>query len=43
MVRKRAHERWETKFANYEVIYQAIRPTAKSLTKSGGPKTPSAI
>jgi hypothetical protein len=43
MVQKRAHERWETKLANCEVTHQVIWPIAKSLAKSGGPKTPSEI
>jgi hypothetical protein len=43
MVRKRALERWETKLANCEVTPQAVWPVAKSLTKEGGPKAPSAI
>jgi hypothetical protein len=43
MVRKRALERWETKLANCEVTPQALWPIAKSLSKRGVPKTPSAI
>jgi hypothetical protein len=43
MVRKRALERCETKLANCEVTPQAIWPIAKSLSKTGGPKTPSAF
>jgi hypothetical protein len=43
MVRKRTLERWKTMFANCEVTPQVIRPTAKSLTKTGGPKAPTAI
>jgi hypothetical protein len=43
MVRKRAVERWETELANCEVTPQAIWPIAGSLTKMGGPNTPSAI
>jgi hypothetical protein len=43
VVRKRALERWETKMENCEVILQAIWPIAKSLTKRGGPKAPTAI
>jgi hypothetical protein len=43
MVWKRALERWETKLGNCEVTPQAIWPIVKSLTKSGGPKAPSAI
>jgi hypothetical protein len=42
-VQKRALEIWETKLANCEVIPQAIWPIAKSLSKRGGPKGPSAI
>jgi hypothetical protein len=40
MVRKRAHERWETNLANSEFIPQTTWPIAKSLTKRGGPKAP---
>jgi hypothetical protein len=40
---KRALESWETKSANCEVTPQAIWPIAKSLTKRGEPKAPSAI
>jgi hypothetical protein len=36
-------KRLETKLANCEVTPQAIWPIAKSLTRRGGPKTPSAI
>jgi hypothetical protein len=43
MVRKRALERWETKFANCKVTPQAICLVAKSLTKKGVPKAPSEI
>jgi hypothetical protein len=43
MVRKRALERWETKFTNCEVTPQVIWPVAKSLTKGDGPKALSAI
>jgi hypothetical protein len=43
MARKRALERWETKIENCEVTPQAIWPLAKSLTKRGGPKAPTAI
>jgi hypothetical protein len=43
MVGKRALEIWETKFPNCEVTPQAISPIAKSLTKRGGLKEPSAI
>jgi hypothetical protein len=43
IARKRALERWETKIENCEVTPQAMCPIAKSLTKSGGPKTPTAI
>jgi hypothetical protein len=42
MVWKRALERWETKLANCEVMPQEIWPIAKSLTKRGRPKAPSA-
>jgi hypothetical protein len=42
-VRKRALERWETNLANCEVTPQAIWPTAKSLTKRGEVKVPSAF
>jgi hypothetical protein len=40
---KGALERWERKLANCEVTVQAIWPIAKSLTKRGEPKVPSAI
>jgi hypothetical protein len=43
IARKRALERSETKIENREVTPQAIWPIAKSLTKWGGPKTPTAI
>jgi hypothetical protein len=43
MVRKRALERWETELANFGVTPQAIWPIAKSLSKSCGPNTTSAI
>jgi hypothetical protein len=43
MVWKRALERWETKLVNCEVTPQTIWPIAKSLTKRGGQKAPSAI
>jgi hypothetical protein len=43
MVQKRALERWETKLASFKVTPQAIRPIAKSLSKWGEPKAPSAI
>jgi hypothetical protein len=43
MVRKRALERWEIKMANCKVTPQAIWPIAKSLSKKGGSKAPSAI
>jgi hypothetical protein len=43
MVRRTAHEIWETKLANCEVTPQAIRSIAKSLTKRVGPKAPSAL
>jgi hypothetical protein len=43
MTRKRALERWETKIENCEVTPQAMWPLAKTLTKRGGPKVPTAI
>jgi hypothetical protein len=43
MARKRALERSETKRENCEVTRHAIWPIAKSLTKRGGPKAPTAI
>jgi hypothetical protein len=43
IVQKRALEIWETKLANCEITPQAIWPFAKSLSKRGGPKAPSAI
>jgi hypothetical protein len=43
IIRKRALERWETKIENCEVTPHAIWPIAKSLTKRGGPKAPTAI
>jgi hypothetical protein len=43
MARKRALEGWETKIENCEVTPHAIWPIAKSLTKRGGPKAPTAI
>jgi hypothetical protein len=43
IARKRALERGETKIENCEVTPQAIWPIAKSLTKRGGPKVPTAI
>jgi hypothetical protein len=43
MIQKRALERWETKLINCEVPSQAIWPIGKTLTKTGGPKAPSAI
>jgi hypothetical protein len=43
MIRKRTLEQWETKIENCEVTPQAIWPLAKSLTKRGGPKAPTAI
>jgi hypothetical protein len=36
-------KRWETKKENCEVTPQAIWPIAKSLTKRGEPKAPTAI
>jgi hypothetical protein len=43
MARKRALERRETKIENCEITPHAIWPIAKSLTKRGGPKSPTAI
>jgi hypothetical protein len=43
MVWKRELERWETKLSNCKVTPQAIWPIAKSLTKRGGSKAPSAF
>jgi hypothetical protein len=43
MARKNALERWETKIENCEVTPQAIWRIAKSLTKRGPPKAPTAI
>jgi hypothetical protein len=43
MARKRALEQWETKIENYEATSLPVWPIAKSLTKRGGPKTPTAI
>jgi hypothetical protein len=43
MVKKRALEIYQTKLANCELTPQAIMPIAKSLSKRGGPKAPSAI
>jgi hypothetical protein len=43
MVGEIALERWETRLANCEFTPQAIWPIAKSLSKRGGPKAPSAI
>jgi hypothetical protein len=43
MVRKRALERWETEIETCEVTPQAIWLIAKSLSKRGGPKAPTAI
>jgi hypothetical protein len=43
MARKRALEWWETKIENCAVTPHAIWPIAKSLTKRGGPKAPTAI
>jgi hypothetical protein len=36
-------QRWETKLAKGEVTLQAMSPIAKSHTKTGGPKVPSAV
>jgi hypothetical protein len=43
IVWKRALELWETKVENCEVTPQAILANAKSVTKRGGPKAPTAI
>jgi hypothetical protein len=43
IARKRALQRWETKIVNFEVIPQAIRSIAKSLTKTVEPKATTAI
>jgi hypothetical protein len=43
IARKRVLERWVIKTENCEVTPQAIWPIAKSVTKRGGPKTPTVI
>jgi hypothetical protein len=43
IARKKALERWETKIENREITPQVIWPIAKSLTKRGEPKPPTAI
>jgi hypothetical protein len=42
IIRKTVPEKWETKLANCEVTHEAIWLTAKSLSKRGRPKAPSA-
>jgi hypothetical protein len=36
-------KRWETKLVNCEVTFQAVWPVAKSLSKRGELKAPSAV
>jgi hypothetical protein len=43
MTRRKALERWETKFGNSEVTPQALWPIAESLRKRDGPTAPTAI